>query len=116
MKKYYAIAGYDLTGYETDKFNDWKYTKEGEEYTCYQRKGKIQLFDDPMCGEHLYFGYILVSGDEYEFKTTLFDLSDVTVVSRQISAELTKLQEIGVISKDPHFRPKIKIIAFEECT
>ena len=28
--KYYAIVGYDLTGYETDKFKDWKWTDEGE--------------------------------------------------------------------------------------
>ncbi len=58
----------------------------------------------------------MASGDEYEFKTTSFELSDVTVVLGHVSAELTRLQEIGVISKDPHLKPKMKIIAFEECT
>ena len=42
--KYYAIVGYDLTGYETDKFKDWKWTDEGEKYTCNQVKDRIQIF------------------------------------------------------------------------
>lgn len=115
-KNYYVIIGYDLTGWETDKFEDWKYTEEGEEYICNHIKGKIQLFDDPMSGEHLYFGHVLASGDEYEFETTVFDLTDVKIAFGNVRAELTKLQEIGVISKDPHFKPEIKIITFEECT
>lgn len=115
-KNYYVIAGYDLTGWDTDKFKDWKWTDEGERYTCYQTKGEIQLFDDPMCGEHLYLGYVLASGDEYEFETTVFDLADVEAKFGTVRSEFTKLQEIGVISKDPQFKPEIKIIAFEECT
>lgn len=115
-KKYYIIAGYDLTGWDTDKFKDWKWTEEGEKYIYNHIKREIQLFDDPMCGEHLYFGYILASGNEYEFKTTIFDLSDVEAKFGNVRSELTKLQEIGVISNDPHFKPEIKIIAFEECT
>lgn len=42
-RNYYVIAGYDLTGMETDKFDDWKWSEDGEKYTCYHRKGKIQL-------------------------------------------------------------------------
>lgn len=115
-KNYYVIVGYDLTGWDTDKFEDWKWSDEGEEYICNQRKDEIQLFYDPMHGEHLYFGYILAAGDEYEFKTTVFDLSDVEAKFGNVRSELTKLQEIGVISKDLHFKSEIKIIAFEECT
>jgi len=116
-KKYYVIVGYDLTGYETDKFDDWKYTEEGERYIYNHTKGEIQLFDDPMCGEHLYFGYILAFGDEYKFETTMFNNADI---SRQIPYVKNKLlqlqQEIGVILKDPHFEPDMRIIVFEECT
>lgn len=115
-KKYYVIAGYDLTGYETDKYEDWKWSEEGEEYTCNQIKGEIQLFDNPMSGSHLYFGYILASGDEYDFETASFELSDIEKHAKSVESELIKLQEIGVITKDPHFKPVFKIIAFEEYT
>ena len=115
-KKYYVIAGYDLTGYGTDKYNDWKWTEEGEKYTCNQIKGEIQLFDDPMDGAHLYLGYVLASGDKYDFATTSFELSDIENYSRNVNSELVKLCESGIISKDPHFHPKFKIIVFEECT
>ena len=33
---YYVIAGYDLTGNETDKFKDWKWSDYGEDYICNQ--------------------------------------------------------------------------------
>ncbi len=115
-KNYYVIAGYDVTGYETDKFDDWKWTEEGERYTCNQIKGEIQLFDDPMCGEHLYFGYILASGDEYEFETTIFNIEDIERQIPYVRNKLLQLQESGVISKDSHFKPELKIITFEECT
>ena len=38
---YYVVAGYDLTGNETDKFKDWKWSDEGEDYICNQGKGEI---------------------------------------------------------------------------
>jgi len=114
-KNYYVIAGYDLTNYETDKFDDWKWTEEGEKYICNQRKGEIQFFDDPMSGSYLYLGYVLVSGDEYNFDTASFEISDIEKCSRKVKAELVKLQEIGVISKDSHLKPMFKIIVFEEC-
>lgn len=112
---YYVIAGYDLTGNETDKFDKWKWTDEGEEYTCNQDKGEVQFFDDPMNGSYLYFGYILASGDEYSFDTEMFDVSDIEKCSGKVKAELIKLQEIGIISKDPHLDPVFKVIVFEEC-
>ena len=73
---YYVIAGYDLTGNETDKFKDWKWSDEGEDYFCKQRKGEIQFFDDLMSGSYLYFGYVLASGNEYSFDTEMFDGSN----------------------------------------
>lgn len=115
-KNYYVIAGYDLTGWDTDKFKDWEWTEEGEKYIYNHIKGEMQLFNDPMCGEHLYFGYILASGDEYEFETTAFNIKDIERQIPYIKNKLWQLQEIGVISKDPHFKPEMKIIAFEECT
>ena len=115
VSDYYVIAGYDLTGNETDKFEDWKLSDEGEDYICNQRKGKIQFFDDPMSSSHLYFGYILAAGDEYSFDTEMFEMSDIEKCHGKVKAELVKLQELGVIIKDPHFKPVFKVIVFEEC-
>lgn len=115
-KNYYVIAGYDLTGQETDKFEDWKWTDDGEQYICNQIKGYIQLFDDPMSGEHLYLGYILANGDQYYFETTKFNMSYIADVEGKAYEELIKLQELGVITKDPKFKPEFRVIVFEECT
>lgn len=112
---YYIIAGYDLTGYETDKFDKWRWTEEGEEYLNNQRKGEIQFFDDPMSGSYLYFGYVLADGDEYSFQTTSFEMSDIEKCFGKVKAELVKLQEMGVMTKDPHFKPVFKVIVFEQC-
>ena len=108
-KNYYVIAGYDLTGWETDKF-------DGEKYMGYQSKGHIQLFDDPMSGSHLYFGYVLANGDEYDFDTTKFNVNDVNGVLGDVKSELIKLIELGVISMSPQLKPEYQIITFEECT
>lgn len=114
-KNYYLINGYDLTDMATDKFNDWKWTSEAEDYMCCHRKGKIQLFDDPMSGEHLYLGYIFATGDEYDFETTKLDCGEITHSSDYVYGELIHLQELGVITKDPKFKPKLELIMFEEC-
>ena len=114
-RSYYLINGYDLTGMETDKFDDWKWTPEGEDYTNYHLRGKIQLFDDPMSGTHLYFGHILASGDQYEFDTVKIDDEEILRSRLYLDAELDKLQKLGVITKDPKFKPKLELIMFEEC-
>lgn len=115
-RDYYVIAGYDLTGWDNDKFDDWKWTDDGEEYFCNQIKGRIQLFDDPMSGDYLYFGYVLAKLDMYEAETTKFDIDVVNQVKENVEGELIKLIDLGVISKDPKFKPKYQVIVFEECT
>lgn len=115
-KNYYVIAGYDLTGWKNDKFDDWKWTDEGEKYICNQSQNHIQLFYDPMSGEHLYLGFILANGDEYYFKTFKFDTEIINQVQGYVKSELVKLIGLGVISADPKFNPKYEVIVFEECT
>ena len=112
-KNYYIIAGYDLTGHATEKYEDWKWTDEGEKYICFQRPGKIQLFDDPMNGDHLYLGYILAHGDQYEFKTTAIATNQIEYQRRFVDSELFKLINIGVIEEcDIDYQ----VFAFEECS
>ena len=115
-RDYYVIAGYDLTGFKTDKFDDWKWTDDSEKYLCYQKKGNIQLFVDPMSDSYLYLGYVLAKLDMYESETTKFDLDIINQVKENVEGELIKLIDLGVISKDPTFKPKYQVIVFEECT
>lgn len=110
---YYSIVGYDLTGCETDKFEDWKWTNEGEQYFCNQVKDEIQLFDDPMNGTHLYFGYILACGDAYHVETARRDINDVMNKVGLVTNAFVKLKELGVIKEDND--RKCQFIMFEEC-
>lgn len=116
-RNYYVIAGCDLTKFRTKKYKDWKWTDEGERLTCNQVKGTIRLFDDPMSSSHLYLGYVLANGDEYDFETTKINLNEISRQEPYIWHELKQLIDAGVvndafISKDL----KYEIIVFEECT
>lgn len=111
---FYVIVGYDLTGCETEKYEDWEYTDEGEKYHCNQFKGKIQFFNDPMSRNYLYFGYILGEGEAYEFDTIKFDIDDISEAKAKAQDELNKLIKLGVIQKDAHIKRECHVIAFEE--
>lgn len=115
-KKYYVIAGYNLTRLKTDKYEEWKWTDEGDKYLCYQTVGNVQLFDDPMSSRHLYLGFILASGDEYEYRTSTFDIKNIEYIKYVVDLELNRLIDIGVISKHQTAGDEYQIIAFEECT
>lgn len=114
-KNYYAIVGYDLTNYKTDKYDDWRWTEEGEKYTCNQKKGEIQLFDDPMNNSHLYLGYILAAGDEYDFKTSKFDIIELEQLQLKVEEELERLSVIGIIDIE-YQNVDYEVIVFEECS
>ena len=111
FKNYYVIAGYDLTGHATEKYESWKWSADGEKYLCYQSKGNIQLFDDPCNGSHFYLGYILAHGDQYDFPATEIEFDALT--EEAVSIKLKELCDLGII--DSH-GGRFKIIAFEECS
>lgn len=113
-KHYYVIAGYDLTNYKTEEYDEWKWTDQGESYLCYQRQGQIQLFDDPCSGQHLYFGYILAAGDEYYFETEKFNMIDVQDAFDEVTWELYQLQRAGVINLKDKDVPVFQVIVFVE--
>lgn len=115
-KNYYVIAGYDLTEAMTDKYEDWKWEDEGEQYRYNQINGRVQLFDDPMSGSHLYLGFIIASGDEYYFETQTFNPWHVTDLKQDVDKVADELVKFEIIddAKAKHIR--FQIIAFEECT
>ena len=118
-KNYYVIVGYDLTSCKTDKYEDWKWTDEGEDLLSNQVKGKIQLFDDPMYGNYLYIGHIFATGDEYEFDTAKISIGDIssTNIRSNVNHKVNKLIEKGIIDCSSCFQKPLeyKIIIFEEC-
>lgn len=115
-KNYFMIAGYDLTEYITEKYDDWKWTDEGEQYICYQSKGNIQLFDDPMDSNHLYLGYVLAHGDEYYMETTKLKVEDILswMTNVTVNVKLRELIEIGVVAPEAE-SAEYQFIIFEEC-
>ncbi|WP_455717773.1 hypothetical protein [Anaerosporobacter sp.] len=59
-KNVYTILGYDLQEHRDVILSDEFYDSERyDELTCNQVKGEIQLFTDPMSGDHLFLGYIV---------------------------------------------------------
>lgn len=115
-RNYYVIGGYDLTNFKADKYDEWKWSEEGEKYTCYQMNGKIQLFDDPIGGSHLYLGYIFAAGDEYDFDAVCFSVSDIEKHHKDVESELLKLVDVGVIRKEALIHSAFNLMAFEECS
>lgn len=115
--RYYVIAGYDLTGMKTDKFEEWRYTEEGEEYLGIDSKQKnyYHFFEDmtyDTCEFYLYFGHILSVLDEHKFNTDMFDMTQIEVFSNRMKTELKSFQEDGIIKEG---NPPFKIILLEEC-
>lgn len=110
----YVIAGYDLTRFQDILLaDDWKWKPENEQYSCYQSKNNIQLFDDPMSGEYLYFGYIFAVLDEDDDS----EVSHIPIEEFQEKKVLVdyKLQEMGWSSKLPREPIPYEVIAFTEC-
>lgn len=110
-KNTYGIVGYDITEYK-----DRIYTEENcksdwyENLSNNQRVGNIQIFDDPMDGEYLYFGYIFFRTDEsYESEMDYINLVAAENVGNKVEKELFEKFKIQ-ISKP------IKIIVFNEFT
>lgn len=115
-RSYYVISGFDLTGFKTDKYDDWKWTNEGERFTCNQEKGEIQLFNDHMRDLHLYLGYIFSANDEYDFDTTKINYESFEFQKPYVINKLNELIDIGVIDRDILDYAKYEIIVFEECS
>jgi hypothetical protein len=114
-KNYYVIAGYDLTSLKTEKYKDWKWTDDGEQFLCNQVSGNVQLFDDPMHNAYLYLGHVLAAGDEWSFNTVKFDIVDINNCFEDVTLALYRLQCEGIVSSDLRNTPVFQVIVFEEC-
>ena len=108
----YVIYGCDLTGYETDKLDyDWNFTEDGENFTCYKRKGEIQLFTDNKT--YTYLGYVLAVMEEYGTNSDVkWTNSDARDHDFDIGEKIFTLQNMGLIK--PGSPQEYKFIAFDE--
>lgn len=111
---FYMIAGYDLSEYRTDKYDEFIETNKYDELIAYQKEGNIQLFDDPMSGNHLYLGYIIGASDSI-YGDILFKIEDDAAFTwedkvKEVRDELIKL---GVIDELAAYDP-YQIMTFNE--
>jgi len=113
---FYTIAGYDLTNYKKDEYENFVYSKRYDELTDFQTKGNIQLFTDPMDGDHLFLGYVLsaIEDDEmYGENITSIDVDEVMNKAEEVDKVLNELIEFGMINDNCH--AAFKILSFTEC-
>lgn len=108
-KHTYGIVGYDLSDRRKELITEELVeSKEYEKYTCFQREGKIQAFDDPMSEDYLYFGYIFFKTDEsYEDESASFYFEDFEETITDVKEELLKC--FGIIAPE-----NPKVIVFNE--
>lgn len=112
--EFYVIVGYDLSDYINEKYYEWQDSDDAEKYFCSQIKDEIQLFNDPMDNNYLYFGYVLSNGKPFEFDEVKFDVEKVNELKCKVQQELMKLIISGVIKKDAYLKGKCQVIVFEE--
>ena len=111
----YVVAGYDLTGAIGDKFEEFiKDYCSNEHWWCNQTKGEIQLFYDPMCDNHLYFGYILAEVEPFRVDEELISVIEVDLKKKYVQDKLLELANKGVVEMSKLKSP-YSVIVFEEC-
>lgn len=91
-KHNYVIAGYDLTALkDTLITEEWMENPDNEQYYCNQKKGEIQLFDDPSSDSHLYFGYIISANDECKDHPEMTSISELQRQKQYVDFKLTHM-------------------------
>lgn len=109
---YVTIIGYNLTDLTTEKYQDWQWTDEWEDYTFYQSVGQIQIFDDGVSSdETIYFGYIVSNNEVYDYSTEELELEKINDIVDSIKQKLFELIDTGVFSEDAKHLTQ-KIISF----
>lgn len=111
----YLIVGLDVEPYLTEKFDDWKWTEEGEKYTDYCTEGEVQFIEDGMCGTYTYFGYIVSNIDEvYEsYKKEIDENADEIII--KIAKKILELVNLGILKEDV-LEKDVKPILFTHCS
>lgn len=99
----YVILGYDLTIYMDTIYDDWSEDEENiDKWECNQKVGEIQLFSDPMSGDHLYFGYIVSGHNEWDPDVVAtVSLEDMLIIKPDVDDKLyeTRMDINGIVDQ-----------------
>ena len=109
----YVILGYDLTTYMDTIYDDWSEDEENiDKWECNQKAGKIQLFSDPMSGNHLHFGYIVSAHNEWDPDVVAtVSMEDMMRMKQEVD---DKLYETGLNIDKITDRLEYRVICFTE--
>lgn len=110
--KHYIILGYDFSKVRNKIIDDdWKWTDEGEKWTCHASRGHVQMFTDINDGYDLYFGYVVDTRDEEDEDTLKVGITELLEAQKKVDAAM---KEINVTFPDelPEFQ---MIILTEWC-
>ena len=114
-KTTYGIIGYDLTSCRETIIDEdfYENMEHYEDLICFQTEGQTQLFYDPMCGEHLYFGYIFceLEEDTWDSNLSYFESENMTKITK-IVENFAKQHSLYDHIKDK----EIKVMIFVEYT
>lgn len=113
----FLIVGCDIKDCVTDKFKDWRWSDEGEEYECNAVNGNIQIIDDGMCGNYTYIGYIVANiKDHYSLIKEEIDVVNFDLHKKDVTNDIKHLADIGVLDKDKINDLEIEMILFVHCS
>lgn len=114
-KNIYVVFGYDLSDHYdellTEEFHD---SDLYEEWAFKHRAGQIQIFTDPMSGDHLYLGCIAAKfEDGYEDQSYITTLNNFDTCKEMVDVEAATLPEVW---RERMAQAKFSLIAFTEYT
>lgn len=90
--QHYIILGYDLSYARKDILDDeWKWTDEGERWTCYASHGHVQMFTDINNGHDLYLGYVVATRDYEDEETIKIELTELMDAKKRVDAAMKEL-------------------------
>lgn len=92
VSTHYVIAGYDLSKRRHLLDDSWKWTDDGEKWTCMASDGHIQVLLDIQENPSLYFGFIIARVDEYNEKNIKISLDTIL---KEKEAVDKALKEVG---------------------
>ena len=109
----YVILGYDLTAYMDAIYDDWSEDEENiDKWECNQEAGEIQLFSDPMSGDHLYFGYIVSAHNKWDPNSVAtVSMEDMLIIKPDVD---DKLYETGMDIDGIAEQLEYRVICFTE--
>lgn len=109
--KIYTILGYDFSPWYNKMYTkEWAENPKNEKWMDKWRPGEVQLFTDLSRGSHLYFGYILATGDGYDWTDQKCTLGKIVTLSEVVNRNLLDSE----LQLPEYNMPPISIITFVE--